>query len=280
MSLIETRKGKPTIILPDIGKKGDPLAPVVQAFRERGIPVSPDAITQLRGETTSGAEIRRAAEAAEIVRLGRVPNKDAFFAQYGASGIEKRTEDRPITSAPSGLRMKLASELGVPGDILGDLVRALRIDLFYTPVDQLGASFRTNFRQAVEAYLRNLKRSGKEQEVAEIKQEWKRAGTAKNFYRSLLHQPRVIVAAWTPYEIMPIWALATNRLRHHSPLTPFDTMVLMGIDGDRSDRAIVTKIKADIGITVPRQLIDGYRALLMGRVTTKAQSTDQLSVEA
>ena len=259
------------------------MAPVVEAFRERGIPVSPDAITQLRGETTSGAEIRRAAEAAEIVRLGRVPNKDAFFAQYGSCGIAirlKRADARSKTFRTSGLRMKLADELGVPGDILGDLVKALRIDLFYAPVDQLGASFRTNFRPAVGAYLRNLKRSGKEQEVAEIKQEWKRAGTVKNFYRNMLHQPRAVVAAWTPYEIEPIWTLAINRLDHHSPLTPFDTMVLIGIDGDRSDRAIVTKIKADIGITVPRQLIDGYRALLMGRVTVKAQKTDQLNAEA
>ncbi len=267
---------------PNLGKKGDPITPVVRAYQELGVRVSPDAITQRRAGRTSGADIDRAVDAAKIVEHGRIPSRDIFFTEYGALGIKnraKRTDDRSRAFRSSGLRMKLADELGVPGDILGDLARTLRIDLFYTPVDQLGAAFLVCFRETVEAYLRDLKRSNNRQKSEEISRKWNRARTVRNFYGILLHEPRATVTAWTPYEMEPVWTLSKNRLDHHSPLTPFDAMVLSGLDGDKSDQAIIVKIKADIGITVTRQSIDYYRAFLMGRIATKAQKAAQLNSE-
>jgi len=63
---------------------------------------------------------------------------------------------------------------------------------------------------------------------------------------------------------------------HHSPVTPFDRWILTGVDGDRSDKAIINKIKSDLGITVTKHVVDYYRALLMGRIIAKPQEMDQV----
>jgi hypothetical protein len=269
--------------LPDLGQKGDPYAPIVAAFKQRGVnDLRPDTIRQIRERTTSGLELVRALAAAEILREGRTPKKDDFFAEYGAWGTvkrEKRTDESSRAFRVRQLRKKLATELGVDEDIMGDLVRTLRIDLFYTPVPQLGTAFTANFKGAVESFLRDFGKYNDGQKADAISRRWNRAKKVRNFYGILFSQPKAVTAAWTPYEMEPICTLARNRRAHHSPITPFDRMVLEGINGNRSDQAIISKIRADVGITVPRQMVNYWRALLMGRITIGAQKTDQSNPE-
>jgi len=273
MALVESPRAK----LPDLGQRGDSIVPVVEAFQALGIRVSRDAITQLRGGTTSGAEIARAVAAAEIIARGDVSSKNMFYKEYGVLGItkrEKRTGDRSKGFVFRGLKRTMLNELGVTGENLGNLVKALRIDLFYTPADQLGISFPANYRETVEAYLKDLGKRKNKQKAEEIARKWGKSKTVRNFNGIILNQPREIVAAWTPYEMEPIRTLATNRLNHHSPPTPFDRMVLMGVDGNRLDQAVMERIKEDIGVNISRQIIDSYRALLMGRIKINAQKLD------
>ena len=273
MALVEA----PRIRLPDPGQKGDPVAPVVQAYQALGVIVSHDFISQLRARSTSGAEIVRAVDAAEIVRENSAPSRDLFFIEYGVAGVTQRSKPKDRHSKTfgyKGLTKKLTQELGVSEEVLGCLVKASRIDLFYTPVDQLGVAFPANFRETVEVYLADLKKYNPKLEAEALSRIWNKRKTVKNFNAAMLRQPRWISAAWTPYEVEPLRIRATNRLVHHSSLTPFDIMVLTGIDGDRSDGAIIARMKSDIGITVPRQVVDFYRALLMGRIKANTQKTN------
>ena len=263
--------------MPDIGRTGDPRTPVVQAYEALGVVISRDVISQLRSHTTSGAEIGRALAASEIVKEDSVPPKDFFFREYGVAGVTQRTKPahgRTHAFGSRGLRKRLALEMGISDSVLGDLVKAERIDLFYTPTDQLGTAFMSSFKATVDEYLADLRRSRIPEEGL-IHKKWNNGKTVKNFYGAMLHQPRWIAATWTPYEIEPLRTQAVNRLNRHSPLTPFDIIVLKGINGDRSDAAIIQKINADIGITIKRQVINYYRALLMGRIVPKTIPTTQ-----
>jgi len=269
--------------LPDLGEKGDPYAPIVAAFKLQGVnDLKPDTIRQIRERTTSGLELVRTLAAAEILREGRTPKKDAFFVEYGALGVlrrEKRTDANSKAFRVRQLRKKLVAEFSVDEDMMGGLVRGLRIDLFYTPAPQLGTAFTTNFRGTVASFLKDFGKYNDGQKADAISRRWNRAKTVRNFYGILFSQPKAVTAAWAPYEMEPICTLARNRLDHHSPITPFDRMVLEGINGNRSDRVIISKIRADIGITVPRQVVNYWRALLMGRITIGAQKTDQSNLK-
>jgi len=273
MALVEISKAK----VPDAGQKGDPVAPAINAYEDLGVKVSRSFIARRRAHSASGAVIDRVVAAGEIVRAGNVSSKDVFFREYAILGVtkrKKRTDDGSKAFGYKGLKRKIIGELGVSDEVMGSLVKALRIDLFYTPVDQLGVAFPNNFITTVEKYLKDIGKYKDKQKAEEISRKWNRSKTVKNFTQIILNEHGETVAAWTPYEMEPISILAVNRLNHHSRLTPFDTMVLSGIDGDRSDKTIIAKIKADIGINIPRQVINSYRALLMGRIKANTKNVD------
>lgn len=275
MSLVE----RPRVLLPDVGKTGDSKAPVFETFRNLGVKIDKNTISDLRNGETSGAQIARRIEAQAIVRSDNVQSKDLFFLEYGAIGITKRkilTNGKARRFGIKGLRKKIAEELDLKEDLLGSLVKAERINLFYTPEEELGASFPNDFRQAVNLFIKDASKFGFQDEINEIKRKWKRNKTVKGFYMNLLNLPSEISARWGPYEIKPLWTHALNRIKRGSHLTPFDKMVLQGVNGDTSDEAVLKKIQGDIGITIQRQVINNYRSLLMGRIKAKTQIEDGL----
>lgn len=267
----------PDVAMPDTGNAGDPLTPVLDSFMALGVRIGPSTASDIRRGVHRGIKSRHRLVEATIANNGSIANRDIFFAEYGIQGImrrEKRTDDDSHAFKVRKLKEQIAGTLGVTPGVLGELVRLLRIDLMLTPPSELGASFPIVFQEAVASFFQDFAKYKDPQTAEQMRKTWKQVKSINGFYRMLFAQANATVALWLPYEAEPIFALSSSRLKHASPITPFSSLVLAGVDGRRTDRAIVAQVESNTGITIPKESVSRYRALLTGRITVSATEAE------
>lgn len=128
----------------ELGNAGEPIQPVLTAFRQRGVVISAGTASSLKrvwnnGEQHNGNEVRDRLLCATKLGSNDATLKDQYYLPIAEAGVRLRVRQEQISARWSSRPFTelIAADLNLHPNIIRLSIRAMRTDLTYTAVDEL-----------------------------------------------------------------------------------------------------------------------------------------------
>ena len=269
-----------------LGEKHDPLNPVVQAFRNKGVTVHPVTVGKLRRGGTNGAWIADGIACNFVSEQNDASIKYALIDKVVAAGkkvrVRKTTKGEKHRFYSNGYVTAMADDIGFDDQETRRLLRALRSDIAHTEQDGLVPEFTSWFTSRAEEFFHDSLRRGNHlrgdspKMLSPIEEQWRDKPTVRSFYR-LLHTNLVDLkkghhhirafSIWTPYEPEVIEAFYKQLRIQDIKLTSLDHLVLSTVRNNAAETRVAEGITERLGIEWDAGLVVVHRnALAHGNV--------------
>lgn len=189
----------------DLGPKGGPVPPVVDAFRNRGVPVHEDTVGHLRSHRTSGEKVADRLYCAGLVRLGDTRRKDACYLRIAYTALAVRAPQLNNFAhrwRSNGQTEAMAELLRLSPQLVRRCIRAMRAELVYADVECPETDVRQTFGNVANHYFYVYSypaNSTLRASINAVADNWD-GRTLRSFYALLYgYGPRTI-GTWHPYE--------------------------------------------------------------------------------
>jgi hypothetical protein len=255
----------------ELGKYGDPIAPIYKALIDKGLPITPGSVSKIRMEYRNGGGTYRQYCEKQFEQNG-ASLKDNLYRNITLVG-----ELTPFTHPGSSYSADIAKSpyLNTPPQMLRRQIRAMRAEYVLAEkngeVGETGAFFIKSANEFLDTYSLNPQ-APFARPWSFVSQRWK-GQSAEQFYRLVYQEfsketntvlsPRVMIP-WLKRELASMGRFYQCRQDQGSDLSVFDRQVITATRGN-TELDTAKEIKKTTGVAINgNDLVGQYNALVFG----------------
>src|SRR3989344_5836392 len=253
------------IIGRQIGGFGDPIRPVVDAFRQNGSVIHPTSVVKLRSGDISGHDLYFSLRCGEVLGTGDIEQKSVFYETLLTDAIRLRRlqSGQKRAWSSNGITPSIASIADIDPRTVRRWMGGIRADMVSQEVHE--GETPSSFLGTAERYLFDYNNLGGEGEypfASFVDEQWNDR-SMRSFYHLIYSIAPRSMSTWIPYEF-EVLREHVRRQKDSGSFTYLDRAVLDAYRNSASIEALSSAIREEAGVPLDRGIADSYRDILIG----------------